>query len=124
MEPTIFFKKLNIEESLAKIKKNAEEIIDQLVCSKETTNSDLLIGKAEIRELKKYLTDPNDEINRRVLKFINLLKISKRSLYQKDVANKLLTLKCYYCPFIFESELKKKEKDSYSTWVVLANHLI
>ena len=62
------------------IKKNAEEMIEQLACSKQASSSDLLIGKNEVQELKKYLTDHSDDINRRTAKFINLLKSPKRSI--------------------------------------------
>lgn len=54
-EPTVMLRRLNIEEILGKIKKNAEEMIDQLTCSKSSSCSDLvigkIIGKSQVEEL-------------------------------------------------------------------------
>lgn len=50
-EPTVMLRRLNIEEILGKIKKNAEEMIDQLTCSKSSSCSDLVIGKSQVEEL-------------------------------------------------------------------------
>lgn len=54
-------------------------MIDLLVCPQAETNSDITIGKDDLKDLRAYLLEPHEDNNIKTKKFTTILQLDRKS---------------------------------------------
>lgn len=54
-------------------------MIDLLVCPQAETNSDITIGKDDLKDLRAYLLEPHEDNNIKTKKFTIILQLDRKS---------------------------------------------